>query len=144
MENIEPIIQKIVEKLKARPEVLAVYLFGSHAKGYEYIGSDLDIGVMLDRSEIKGGENFYSLQDDLNSVVSDEIDVIDVDLVILQNAPITLQHSIICGRLLFSRDGLKRGEEESIIQNNYDDLKDYTDLRLQYNILRAKRNLKLL
>ena len=143
MENIEPILAKVVEKLKQRPEVLAIYLFGSYVKGYAYEGSDLDIGVMPDNRLLKGGEGFYGLQEDLGSHVSDVTGVIKIDLVVIQNAPVTLQNSIICGRLLYSRDDDVRMEQEFKIQDNYDDLKDYTDLRLKYNVLRAKRNLGL-
>lgn len=39
-------LEKIREVLKKRPEVLAAYLYGSHAKGYAREGSDLDVAIL--------------------------------------------------------------------------------------------------
>lgn len=38
---------RITEYFKDRPEVLAVYLFGSYAKGGERSNSDIDLGILL-------------------------------------------------------------------------------------------------
>ncbi len=41
-------IDEIVERLKRYPEVLAIILFGSYAKGEQKPLSDIDIAVILD------------------------------------------------------------------------------------------------
>ena len=41
---------QIAACFKKRPEVVAVYLFGSVATGKYHQGSDVDIGILLDRS----------------------------------------------------------------------------------------------
>ena len=38
----------VVSYFKSRPEVVAVYLFGSHAQGLEKAYSDIDLGILLD------------------------------------------------------------------------------------------------
>ena len=38
----------IVSYFKSRPEVVAVYLFGSYAQGLEKAYSDIDLGILLD------------------------------------------------------------------------------------------------
>jgi predicted nucleotidyltransferase len=43
------LIDKIAEYFAEKPEVVAVYLFGSYARGREKEGSDVDLGILLDR-----------------------------------------------------------------------------------------------
>lgn len=47
------IIKKIASFFKDRPEVIAVYLFGSYARGKEQRDSDLDLAVLLDHEEVR-------------------------------------------------------------------------------------------
>jgi predicted nucleotidyltransferase len=42
------IIRKIVHYFEERPEVVAVYLFGSYAKGHEKHSSDIDLAVLVE------------------------------------------------------------------------------------------------
>jgi predicted nucleotidyltransferase len=50
------LIDKIAEYFTEKPEVAAVYLFGSYARGREKQGSDVDLGILLDR-DVSSGEN---------------------------------------------------------------------------------------
>jgi predicted nucleotidyltransferase len=43
---------KIQEYFRDRPEVIAVYLFGSYAEGHERRGSDVDLGILLERGAL--------------------------------------------------------------------------------------------
>ena len=43
--------EKIKAYFKSKKEVIAVYLFGSYAAGREHHLSDIDIGILLDRSD---------------------------------------------------------------------------------------------
>ena len=49
----EPIDKKIVNYFKDKNEVVAVYLFGSYARGKEKPFSDIDIGIIFKKSERK-------------------------------------------------------------------------------------------
>ena len=44
----------IITYFDSRQEVVAVYLFGSHASGKEHRSSDIDIGVLLNRNDRAG------------------------------------------------------------------------------------------
>lgn len=44
------LIDKIASYFKKRPEVAAVYLFGSYATGHYNNGSDIDLGVLLEHA----------------------------------------------------------------------------------------------
>jgi predicted nucleotidyltransferase len=50
------LIDKIAEYFTEKREVAAVYLFGSYARGREKEGSDVDLGILLDR-DVSSGEN---------------------------------------------------------------------------------------
>jgi predicted nucleotidyltransferase len=45
-------IKKIAEYFRNRTEVIAVYLFGSYAKGHERTSSDIDIGVLIEHEAL--------------------------------------------------------------------------------------------
>jgi predicted nucleotidyltransferase len=46
MEN--KLIEKLTAYFKTKSEIIAVYLFGSYAKGKEHRSSDIDIGLLFD------------------------------------------------------------------------------------------------
>lgn len=145
MENIETVLKKIVEILKARPEVLAVYLFGSYAKGYAREDSDVDIGVVTPSSYKKKDVLFmYGLQSDLQDELAASSLEKKVDLVVLGNVPVTLQSEIISGRPLLVKDEQKLVEEIIGVSNSSDDLDDYVELRRGYNVAKARGRLGIL
>ena len=49
---MEGMINKIAQYFTARPEVVAVYLFGSYARGREKLLSDIDLGILLKRKAL--------------------------------------------------------------------------------------------
>lgn len=49
----------IVEYFERRDEVLAVYLFGSYAKGRSSRESDIDLGILLKHNFISNGDVLY-------------------------------------------------------------------------------------
>lgn len=46
------IVEKVTPFFEDQPEVIAVYLFGSHARGREQRDSDLDLAVLLEHGEV--------------------------------------------------------------------------------------------
>lgn len=140
MKSFEVILKKVVAVLSQRPEVLAVYLFGSQAKGEAREDSDIDIAIMVDPVFKTGDYNSYQIQFDLESRVA-PLSEKKIEVVVLDNAKLPLGYrACFDGRLLFSRDGLKRFAEEEKIRNLFEDLKDFFDLRLAYNFLNARKH----
>ncbi len=66
MKDIELFKEKIKNYFKSKKGIIAVYLFGSHAKGKEYHLSDIDIGILLDR-------NHQKYQEDKKTIITDSI-----------------------------------------------------------------------
>ena len=52
------VINSIYSYFIERPEVVAVYIFGSYAKGKERRNSDIDLGILL-KDKFKSNENEY-------------------------------------------------------------------------------------
>jgi predicted nucleotidyltransferase len=75
-------INKIAGYFAAKPEVVAVYLFGSYARGREKELSDIDLGILLER-------NALSAQNDLRATyLIDLVRILrkDLHLVIMNSA----------------------------------------------------------
>lgn len=49
---VPKLIDKIAKYFDARPEVIAVYLFGSYARGREKERSDIDLGILIERDAL--------------------------------------------------------------------------------------------
>jgi predicted nucleotidyltransferase len=52
-------INIITSYFQSRPEVVAVYLFGSHAKGKNRRGSDIDLAILLRHDYLCEEDNLY-------------------------------------------------------------------------------------
>lgn len=120
--------ENLVETLKDRlsslfsqdERIIAAYLFGSHADGSAYEGSDLDLGIMLDPAS----EQKFTLNDELD--LEAEIEAVlrtdKFDLVVINYVPLTLQFRIISpAKLIYVSDDDKRCQtEEQIMLEYYD------------------------
>lgn len=114
-------IQEILGALDARRDVLAcAYVFGSAARGDAGPLSDLDLGVLFGPTVDSDKRVEFAA-----GIVSDlqHIDGPRVDLTILNDAPPSVAHRIICsGRLLLSVDERERVTFETRAIREYLDL----------------------
>jgi len=99
----EELKRRFVEFFSRRPEAVAVYIFGSAARGGFGPGSDFDVGVYLDPERAPLGEPSYKLRllDELVAFLRFE----RVDLAILNDSSIELQHeAVFNGERVYCRD----------------------------------------
>lgn len=92
------VTEKIRDYFAADPNVVAVYLFGSHAKGRAGAGSDIDLAVLLREKP----EYDYRLR-----VMCELADLLktEVDALILDQCGILMQRQVLkYGIVLFERD----------------------------------------
>ncbi len=126
-------LKKDIQKFKEM-EILAIYLFGSMATGKNVHGhSDFDVGVVF--------ENIQQLKDDELEVYGKLYDIIieklpkkylkkrfemrahEVDIVFLQNAPISLQAQVVQeGKVLYESDKSKLASYKEYVLARYCDL----------------------
>jgi predicted nucleotidyltransferase len=99
MVEIRDELRRAADRLARDPRVLAVYGFGSRARGEAGPRSDVDVAVLLERR--------LDLREELRlrAEVVDELRRDDVDLVVLNQAPPLLRYEVVAaGRRLFARD----------------------------------------
>ena len=94
MKNIE---KKISEFFEDRPEIIAVYLYGSMVTGKIHSESDIDIAVLFDRQKIPSPYELLDLQSNLGEFLNKETDLICLNEVspILQKQVITKGKQIV-------------------------------------------------
>jgi predicted nucleotidyltransferase len=119
-QEIELDIQPLVDYLTTQPDVLAAYLFGSHAAGKARPGSDVDLAVLL--SEQDASQRFERRLR-LMGEVEDALARRPADVVVLNDAPPLLTYQALReGRLIFERDRAARVEFEVRAGQIYTDL----------------------
>lgn len=99
------------------PEIVAVYLFGSYAKGEARLDSDFDLALLVKEPAL----NFPVLQFKL---AVEDILGNGVDLVILNRAGEVLKHQVRRdGKLLYEKDSRKRKLFEVRSRKYFEDFK---------------------
>jgi predicted nucleotidyltransferase len=119
------VIERVREAVARGPaDVLAVYVFGSHARGTARRDSDLDVAVLLRAAPPRTllGQPL-ALADQLGTATRR-----GVDLVVLNTAPPDLVHRVLRdGVLVRDLDPAARIRFEVAARNAYFDLKPFLD-----------------
>lgn len=103
----------------APPEVLAVYLYGSRARGDSKAGSDLDLALLL---AAPPAATLRSVARDVEAAVERALRI-PVEAVVLNRAPADLVHRVLRdGLLVLDRDRAARLRFEVRARNEYFDL----------------------
>ena len=103
-----------------------VYLFGSKATGRESLLSDIDIGVVL--QEASSGNDTRDLYHNLYELFSEIYPTSRLDIVFLQEAPLSLQYSAVReGKILFETDPNFTVDYENLVMNQYLDFRPVLD-----------------
>jgi hypothetical protein len=117
----------------APSDAVAVYLFGSFARGTARPDSDVDVAVLYAKSPAPTLEaQPFDLEADLEKLLDRP-----VQAVVLNTAPIDLVHRVLCdGRLVLERDRKRRIQFEVRARNEYF---DFEPVLRQYWRLPARR-----
>lgn len=97
------IISTIKSILLGHEEILFAYIYGSFIDPEIRIFRDIDIGVYLYQNRVSE-EQFMDYSINLSLEIESMIKKYPVDVVILNNAPLSLSFRITQGELLFMRD----------------------------------------
>ena len=97
------LLAQLTSALEEREEILEAYLFGSHGRGQAQPHSDIDVAVYVDEEHVAGRAWGYQAQLTTDLMVA--LGTNDVDVVVLNKAPILLYHRVLRdGVRLMSRD----------------------------------------
>lgn len=134
VKNYLPDLPALFQK---RDEVIAAYLFGSYASDTVGPLSDVDIAVLFDE-----GSDIDRIYLKLCVEVSKALHTDEVDLLILNKAPITLKYKVLKeGKLLFCRDEVKRIRFQVKVINDYIDTKPLRDMYNRELFKRIKKGI---
>lgn len=114
---------QVGELIRREEQVELAYLFGSRARGKGGKLSDVDVAVYLDES-LSSSERF-KLRLRLMSEMSSLLRTDKVDLVVMNDAPSTLNYEIIRFKPVYVRDASRRVEVEHRIMSGYLDRRYY-------------------
>jgi len=121
----DEVIQAVVEYLAGQDDVVAAYLFGSHAADRARPSSDVDIAVVLRRAD---KQMRFERRLQLMTALSDTCGC-DADVIVLDDASPILQHQVLKhGQRIYERDRQARVEFEVRAGKVYADLKPMYDL----------------
>ena len=126
-------LAKLRGRLTPIPDgVVAVYLFGSVARGQASAASDVDIGVLYEVTPPPTLEGLgFDLAYDLELAIRNS-----VDIVVLNRAPSDLVHRVLRdGIIVVERDRARRIAFEVQARNEYFDL---APIRARYRRMQAK------
>ncbi|MEW6069326.1 MAG: nucleotidyltransferase domain-containing protein [Candidatus Thermoplasmatota archaeon] len=105
-----------------KSNVLLAYFFGSSAKGK--LGRDLDIALLVNEKELKDGT--IAVQTRYKVELMKLMNRTDIDVVILNDAPLLLRHEVIKAKKpIFVRDEATRIDFESMSELKYYDFLPY-------------------
>ena len=94
---------RLTRTLEPRAEILEAYLFGSRARGDAHSQSDIDVAVYIDEARAESGP--FGYQADLTTHLMAALGTNEIDVVVLNKAPILLYHRVLRdGVRLLSRD----------------------------------------
>ena len=106
--------------LSRHDEIVAVYLFGSFARGDARTDSDIDIGILLSDDRDDSGLYPVQIARELKNACKTKQ---DIDVRIINKGALRFLHQVLKGKLLFCRDERKRIEFETSVISRYLDFK---------------------
>lgn len=99
--------------------VVALYLFGSHAKKSKRVPEDIDVAVLYERTSTPDPRQILEMQESLSGLLKK-----DVDLVVMNRANPILKHQIFGeGKLLLNNNPSLLNEFFSRSLSEYDEIK---------------------
>jgi predicted nucleotidyltransferase len=94
-------IPQLIQYFTSKRNILAVYLYGSYGTEYQTPLSDVDLALLF----IAGTKITFEEQLNLAGDISDIVQEDDVNLLFLNEVPVTMQFEVLLtGRLIFKRD----------------------------------------
>ena len=108
MRRIRDKLERLLKQIEAYPEVVAIFLFGSHVRGTNKPLSDVDIAVILKEPDSR-------IEAEIGSMYSEELDV-----VLFHRLPLHIQFEVLkYGREIFCRDEALLLDIKRIVLRNY-------------------------
>lgn len=122
----------IIQSLRDDPRVLFAYHFGGLAEGEQKPLSDVDLAIFL-----AGAEGLAEVKLDLFETISNLLGTAEIDLVLLNTAPVSLAGRIVMNkRVIVDKAPFRRHRYESVTLRKFFDFskKEETYFSVRYGI----------
>src|SRR5436189_236399 len=107
--NTNKIAAQLKEFAQTRPEIIAVYLYGSYANGTARPGSDIDIAILFSHA----GPELLDAEIEVNNALTARPGLEKAEVAALNRVPLKLQAEILQnGQRVYSRDEERRAAFE--------------------------------
>ena len=125
------ILSKIQKFFKKKKGINLVYLYGSKAKNKQKLGSDIDLGVLLNSSVSE--EEYSQIRLNLTTQLMNLLNFDKIDLVILnQSPPLLCYQAVLKGKILYIQNKEKRTDFELKVLREYEDTKFLRKIQSHY------------
>ncbi|OQX81997.1 MAG: hypothetical protein B6D56_00995 [Candidatus Omnitrophica bacterium 4484_70.1] len=122
--DFEIIKKSLKEYFQQHPEIEIAYIFGSVVQGRKNLLSDIDVGIILDDSQIKQELYRYGYKAEILADLIKILKTNEVDLVVLNEASPLLKHRVLYwGKLIYCRNERRRIQFQINTINEYNDFK---------------------
>lgn len=122
--NIDSTLPAMHSYLVGCPDIAAAYLFGSYGTEFQTPLSDVDLAILFIQEAGYCPDRLLTISAELSRIAQEE----DINVVVLNFAPITLQFDVIAtGRLLFKKETYLEDFIEYV-------LKHYADFKIDLDI----------
>lgn len=99
--NINHKMDALVDYFRASRDIEAAYLFGSYGTEHQTPLSDVDLALLVTQGATISLTDELKLGAEITAIAGEE----DIDLVILNKVPVTLQHRVLStGRLIYRKE----------------------------------------
>lgn len=123
--ELEELKRRLADFFRARKDVEVAYLFGSVSRSDAGPLSDVDVAVLLD--EALDAEKRFSIRLDLTSRIGSLLKTNKVDIVVLNESPLSLSYNIIKDGVVLKSEERARVLFESRVLSMYLDRKYFFD-----------------
>lgn len=134
--HIDHLLPKAIEYLQKRSDIEFAYLFGSFAMGKRFPLSDIDIALYLKERGDPNKENLTEKKLEIFGVLIDLLQTEEIDLIILNIAPLTLRMKILeSKKVIVDHNPFLRHRYESLTMREYFDfsIKETTILERRFS-----------
>lgn len=116
--NIQGKIEDLLSFFDKKPFIFAVFLYGSYGTEYQTPLSDVDIAIFIDPDKEILFQEELQLGADLTSISGED----DINLLIINHAPVVLQYNIIStGSIIYERSTDRVSDFIERVLKNYAD-----------------------
>ncbi len=125
--RIQKHLSALTEYFSTQPHVVAIYVYGSQARGTANALSDIDIAVMLDLQKKDTDRLHLQFIDKLMQIF--QTDAVDVQILTPQTAPV-LALEMIKGKPVYVKSTAQKANIEAQIMSRYQDFQPFLKLQI--------------